>query len=150
MLIHDDFFSWEGFGGRFNLAAGQCRLRIFDLTRQDRQKVAYLKPLVVVVSDLPDDQPKVKKVSVRSCASHIATRVAEKFNIDPHRMIFVEYYPASTYGDHNQHSISARYDAVDFQWHENKALHPKWRPLTLPLRDTVAELIAGTERSSDP
>jgi hypothetical protein len=145
MLIHDDIFAWKGFGGVYQLAAGQCRLRIFDLSKGDHLKVTPLKPMIVVVSDLPDDSPKPKKVTVRSCASHIATSVTENFGIDPHRMVYVEYYPPSVYGDHAQFAIPAKYDAVDFVWHEKKGLHPKWRPLTPPLLQAVADLIAATE-----
>jgi hypothetical protein len=147
MLIHDDTFAWEGFGGLFNLAAGRCRLRIFDLAQSDRQKIVRLKPIIVVVSDLPDDSPKVRKITVRSCASHIATKVVHKFNIDPQRMMFVEYYPASTYGDRNQHAIPAKYEVVDFTWHGDKALHPAWRSLEEPLLSQVAECIAATEQA---
>jgi hypothetical protein len=148
MLIHDDIYAWKGFGGLLGLAAGQCRLRIFDLGRDAtprRGKVMPIKPIVAVVSDLPGHDTHMKNVSVRSCTSHIATCVVRDFNIDPHRMLFVEYYPASTYGDRDQHQIPAVLDGVDFQWHENKALHPKWRPLQPPFFDKVMELIQRTE-----
>lgn len=148
MLIHDDIFSWEGFGGMFNLAAGRCRLRIFDLTVRDCGKVAYLKPIIVVVSEIGDKTAGLKEVSVRSCCSHIASRVADQFDIDPPRMLFVEYYPASTYGERKQHRIEAKYEVVDFVWHGNKALHPKWKPLQPPLRDTVRDLVAQTETNA--
>jgi hypothetical protein len=148
MLIHDGVYKWKGFGGLLGLAAGQCRLRIFDLlgdpdSRGD--KVMPLKPIVVVVTDLPGHDTHMKNVSVRSCTSHIATSVARDFNIDPHRMIYLEYYPASTYGDQNQHHICAKLDVVDFQWYERKALHPKWRALNPPLFDEVLGLIKNTE-----
>lgn len=141
MLIHDDIFAWEGFGGPLDLAAGRCRMRIIDLTKGRQQKVAHIKPILVVVSDLPDQVGVNKKMSVRSCASHVATRVTEAFNIDYHRMVYVEYYPASTYGDENQHHIPAKFDAVDFVWNNAKALHPKWRSLEAPLVDMVVKFI---------
>jgi len=145
MLIHDDTFAWKGFGGVYQLAAGQCRLRIFDLSKTEHGKVAHLKPIVVVVSDLPDSKAQFRQISVRSCASHIATSVAAQFNINPHRMTYVEYYAPSTYGDRNQHEIAAKYDAVDFSWFEDKALHPKWRPLDSALRELVADMLVQTE-----
>lgn len=147
MLIHDDIFAWEGFGGLLDLASGKCRLLIFDLSgpRDNRGgKVMAIKPIVVVVSDLPGHDTHMKKVSVRSCTSHIATCVARDFNIDPHRMLYLEYYPASTYGEQNQHFIPAKLDAVDFEWHDRKALHPKWRPLKPPQFDQILELINKT------
>ena len=142
MLIHDDIFSWEGFGGLLGLAAGRCRLRIFDLARGG--KVMALKPMVVVVSDLPDTGPSLKKVSVRSCTSHIATCVSRDFNVPPQRMLYLEYQPASTYGDRNQHHIAAKLDVVEFVWHDGKALHPKWRPLKAPMFQEVLALIEST------
>jgi hypothetical protein len=141
MLIHDDILSWKGFGGLLDLAAGQCRLRIFDLNKSDDQKITHLKPMVVVASDLPDAKNDLKKVSVRSCNSHIATQVVEKFQLDPNRMIFVEYYCESTYGDRNQHHIPAKFVAVDFIWHGTKALHPKWRTLEPNVVDLISPLI---------
>ena len=145
MLIYDDIFSWEGFGGVFRLAAGQCRLRIFDLAKGQPAKVALIKPMVVVVSDLSESTGPLKKISVRSCASHIATSVARQFHIDPQRMTYVEYYPSSHYGEQGEHTIEAKFDVVDFTWFEEKALHAKWRPLVPPLRDLVAERVAETE-----
>lgn len=144
MLIHDDIFSWEGFGGLLELASGRCRLRLFDLTRTDKTNVMYIKPIVVVVSDLPADESNTQGMSVRSCASHIATCVVRDFDIDPQRMVFLEYYPPSTYGENQQHHILAKLDAVEFVWHGNKALHPKWRTLDPPLLDVVSDLLDRT------
>ena len=141
MLIHNDIFSWGGFGGRFHLAAGNCRLRIIDLTLGEQRNVTHLKPMIVIVSDLPDESPKVKKVSVRSCCSHIATCVVEQFDLDPHRMIFVEYCPGSCYGENNQHVIASRYERVEFEWHDNKALHPVWQPLDPNIQAVIEPLV---------
>jgi len=146
MLIHDDIFTWEGFGGVYQLASGQCRLRIFDLGLQPGRNITYMRPMVVVVSDLPPEISKNRSMSVRSCAGHIATLVAEQFKIAPQRMTYVEYYPSSTYGSQNQHSIPARLDVVEFSWFNEKALHPKWQPLGSPLDEAVTSLIAETEK----
>lgn len=149
MLIHDDIFEWEGFGGRYQLAGGRCRLRIFDLSKASDAKVAHLKPMIVVVSDLPEmSEASLKQLSVSSCASHVATTVAASFNIAPHRMTYVEYHAPSTYGERNQFKIDAKYNMVDFQWFDDKALHPKWRPLAEPLRNLVAQGIAGTQATT--
>jgi hypothetical protein len=141
MRIHDGIFSWEGFGGVFQLAAGRCQLWIFDLSLGPDSNVALMKPYLVVVSDLPGKGSQNRKMSVRSCAGHVATQVTEKFHIDHHRMVYVEYYPPSVYGDRNQHTIPAKYEAADFVWHDGKALHPKWRPLEAPLQKILMELI---------
>lgn len=148
MLIHDDIFTWKGFGGVYQLAAGRCRLRIFDLTRGEPCNVTHLKPVVVVVSDLPHNGAGYRSMSVRSCSSHIATCIAHQFNIAPQRMTYVEYYPTSSYGAENQHVIPAKIDAIEFTWFDDKAMHPKWKSLASPLLETVTEWLEQTE--ADP
>jgi len=136
MLIHDGIFSWEGFGGTLRLGSGKCRLRIYDLGKGETGSLTYLKPFIIIVSDLVDS-----KMSVRSCSGHVATRVTQTFRIDPQRMIFIEYYPSQTYGEQNQHLIPERYEVVEFSWHQDKALHPTWRPLKPPLLDAIQKLM---------
>jgi len=136
MLIYNDIFTWEGFGGTLRLGSGKCRLRIFDLRKGEADSLTYLKPFLIIVSDLADS-----KMSVRSCAGHIATRVTHTFRINPHRMVFIEYYPPQTYGEKHQHLIPERFEIVEFSWHQDKAMHPTWRPLTPPLLDVVQPLL---------
>ena len=62
MLIYDQIYSWEGFGGVLRLASGKCRLRIFDLEKEDRTGLAHLRPTIIIASDVPDS-----RMSVRSC-----------------------------------------------------------------------------------
>ena len=140
MLIYDDFYTWEGWGGKLRLASGKCRLRIFDRRKSAESSVTILRPYVVVVSDVTDS-----KMSIRSCAGHIATKVIHDFTIDPHRMIYVEYYPSVRYGMHNEYEIPEQYVAVDFTWAEGRALHPQWRHLKPPLLDVVKNLMESAE-----
>lgn len=143
MKIFDDIFNWEGYGGKFNLAAGRCRLRLFDLSAVSSAGVSQLKPVIAVVSDLPgDDQAAMKTVSVRACISHVATLIVQRFKLDRHRMVLIEYYPRQAYGRHGEKVVPAKYDRVELQWHGDKALFPGWQPLQPPLLDTVRALIA--------
>lgn len=136
MLIHDDIFSWSGWGGRLKLGSGRCRLRIYDLKEGDKKGLMHLRPVVVVISDVSGSN-----MSVKSCTSHIATLVAKEFNIDPHRMLWIEYYPENRYGADEIKVIPERFDAVEFAWHEDKAIQPKWRALKPPLLDEIRKLI---------
>lgn len=136
MIIFDDIFEWQGWGGHLQLGSGHCRLRIADLAADKPTGPALLKSIVVLVSDAEGS-----KMSVRSCASHIATRVTEQFGIDPARMLFVEVYPSGVYGDRDQHCIPERIDAVDFVWHQGRAMHPKWRPVTGPQLEQIRPLL---------
>lgn len=136
MLIHDDIFSWSGWGGRLKLGSGRCRLQIYNLKEGDKKGLMHLRPIVVVISDVSGSN-----VSVKSCTSHIATLVAKEFKIDPHRMLWIEYYPENRYGVDEIKVIPERFDAVEFIWHEDKAIQPKWRTLKPPLLDEIRKLI---------
>lgn len=141
MIIFDDVFEWDGWGGMFKLASGKCHLRIYDLTRNKETNLTLLKPIFVVVSELVKTESAMKYVSIRSCAGHIATCVTQQFQINPGRMIFVEYYPQQSYGQKQEHIIPERFDAVYFKWHSGRALQPIWRPLPAALTQVLSELM---------
>ena len=136
MLIHDGIYAWEGFGGKLKLASGRCRLRIYDLTGDRTGRLAHLRPIIVIVSDVPQS-----RMSVRSCAGHVATSVSRDFNIDPQRMMYIEYIPASIYGERQERIVPEKYDAVDFNWTEGGAIQPKWRTLQSPLADVIKAVV---------
>ena len=56
-------------------------------------------------------------------------------------MVFIEYYPRKVYGEQGDHVIEEKYDVVDFNWHDDKAIQPKWRALKPPMLDVVKELM---------
>ena len=78
------------------------------------------------------------KMTVRSCCSHIATKVAKAQAIPPHRMQLIEHYPQVVYGEGGKQQIPLKFDVVELVWEGDKALHPKWRPLEGPLFDFLA------------
>jgi hypothetical protein len=137
MLIYNDIFDWKGFGGKLKLASGKCRLKIYDLSRDPADGLVHLKPMVVIAIDHPKSN-----MSVRSCSSHIATMVSQKFHIAPSRMQFVEYYPQKTYGRDGKNCIPEMFEAVDFTWKEDLAIHPKLRPPPPPLLKRLLELLS--------
>jgi hypothetical protein len=141
MLIYDGVYAWKGFGGLLKLASGQCRLRLYDLSRDPRRVAAILRPFIAIVSDVPES-----RMSVRSCTGHVATSVARDFKIDPQRMLYIEYYPESVYGEHQDRVIPERYEAVDFNWTEGGAIQPRWRTLKPPLLDAIQRLLHGKHR----
>jgi hypothetical protein len=146
MLTYDNVYSWDGWGGKLRLGNGKCRLRIFDLRKDLTAKgVSFLKPIIVVITDVPES-----KMTIRSCTSHIATCVTNDFNIDPTRMLWIEYYPQTTYGQQGERVIPERLEAVEFEWQEDKAIRPKWRPLKPPLLEAVKQLIDQKDSDSDP
>jgi hypothetical protein len=145
MLIHDSIYAWEGWGGKLRLASGKCRLRIFDRSKNRKDDVAFLRPFVVIVSDVEDS-----KMTARSCAGHIATKVTQEYHIDPCRMLWVEYYPRVVYGANQEHSIPEQYVSVDFSWYKGKAINPRWRRLKPPLLDIVQDLMQEAESMAGP
>jgi hypothetical protein len=136
MLIYDDIYAWSGWGGKLKLGSGKCRLRIYDLKKGNKRGLMHLRPIIVVVSDVKDST-----ISIRSCSSHIATLVTKAFNIDPLRMLWVEYYPEHKYGAGDTRFIPEKLDAVEFSWHGDKAIQPRYRPLMPPLLDEIKKLI---------
>jgi hypothetical protein len=133
VLVYDGEFAWPGFGGRLKLASGRCRLRIYDLsTEPPGAKAAHLRPAIVLVSDVPGS-----RMSVRSCAGHVATCVSREFAIPPGRMMYVEHYPQSIYGQQGERVIPEKYEAVEFEWTEGGAIRPKWRTLQGPVLEAI-------------
>lgn len=135
-LKYDGIYQWKGWGGKLQLGSGSCRLRIFDLEKDDAGSLTHLRPIILVVSDVPEST-----ITIRSCPGHIATGVAEKFNIAYQRMTYVEYYPATVYGDKRENIIAERFDAVEFTWQKGRAHKPKWRPLKAPMLEMVKRLM---------
>jgi len=142
-IVESDF-EYSGFsttiidpdGCKLALASGTCRLRIFNQKRDVSKDIVLLRPVIVIVSDVPGNE-----MSGRSCAGHIATTVTKEFRINPQRMLWIEYYPPTEYGKKVVHTMPERYDSVEFTWKEGKAIEPKWRPLKPPILDEVKTLI---------
>lgn len=132
MLIYDDIFHWDGFGGKLRLVSGKCRLRILDRNKANDQGLPIMRPMLVIVTDIEGET-----VSVKSCAGHIATLVTQQFNINPSRMFWIEYYPETAYGKNRKKKIEEKFEAVEFEWHNGMAIHPKWRPVPQPIIDIV-------------
>ena len=142
MLIYDDIYSWKGWGGNLNLGSGKCRLRIYDLEQGNAKGLVYLKPIIVVVTDVP--KTHINDVSIRSCAGNIATNITKDFNIDPHRMLYVEYYPTVTYGEQHANVVRENFLAVEFIWRDGDAFKATWRTLGPPMLDIVKDLLRSS------
>uniref|UniRef100_A0A7C4RQB7 Uncharacterized protein n=1 Tax=Desulfatirhabdium butyrativorans TaxID=340467 RepID=A0A7C4RQB7_9BACT len=137
MMLYNDIYEWEGWGGPMRLGSGKCRLRLIDL-RKGSGKQLYFKPFLVIVQDVAGSP-----MSVRSCAGHIATTIVERFGIDPVRMTYVEYTPEKRYGSHNEHIIPGRMETVEFEWREGKAIKPVWRDIRPPLDHVVDDWLSA-------
>ena len=145
MLACDRTYRWEGWGGRLQLGSGKCRLRIYDLSDRKGETLIHLRPCLVVVEDAP-----TSKMSVKSCASHIATRVVKDYRLDKDRMLWIEYYPGKVYGANSTKRVPESYEAVEFTWHGNKAIRPRWRTLESRMRDMVKDIMTAGVGPSTP
>ncbi len=145
MILYDDIYSWKGWGGKLKLGSGQCRLRMYDLRKKSEKGVAHLKPIIVVISDLPDETDYAPtKMTVKSCASHIASNVIKEFDIDPHRMMWIEHYPEPAEKDNIRYSRE-RFDLAEFTWHGRDATKAVWNPLPKEMVELVKRLLAESE-----
>ncbi|MFC1896647.1 hypothetical protein ACFL0Q_08345, partial [Thermodesulfobacteriota bacterium] len=132
MLVFDGIYHWKGWGGKLLLGSGTCRLRIYDLAQGGTRGPIPLRSVVVVVSDVQGSRA-MTDLSVRSCAGHIATSIVRDFDIEGHRMLFVDHSPETRYGTGAQKVIPERYETVEFEWHGDNAVRPLWRALETPL-----------------
>ena len=145
MILFKGIYKWDGWGGRLKLASGQCVLRLYDMTREENESLAFLKPFIALVTDHPDSA-----MSIKSCAGHIATCIIKDFSIDPARMTYIEYYPAVTYGDKKQYEIREHFETLEFVWCDGKALHPKWRELSEAMLKQIKPLAEGMDYRHGP
>ncbi len=149
MLIYDGPYRWDGWGARFKLGSGECRLRIYDLSKSDRgESVSFLKPLLAILTDTQEENPSVNKMTVRGCAGHIATCVVKDFNLDAKKIQWVEYYPPSS--PKAKDNPEKLFHLVEFQWRGEKALRPDWRTPPAPLLNLLVELIRPGRTISSP
>ena len=114
-------------------------MQIYDLDQPGMMSITHIKPVIIIVSDVQEST-----LSVRSSASHIATKVTSEFYIEHQRMMWIEYYPEKTYGTVKTQNITEKYDIVEFVWHEDSAVNPHWRSLKPPLLDMIKEIIRAT------
>jgi len=135
MVIYDGIYRWQGWGGKLKLGSGRCYLRIVDLKTEKAKDIFHLRPIVIVVSDLPDKKPG--DMTIRSCAGNIATCITRDYQINSSRMLYVEYYPAVTYGEKKEFMIPEKFEAVDFTWKNDLAIEPRWRILAPRIRDMI-------------
>lgn len=140
MLVNDSVYVWEGWEGHRFLGTGRCRIRVYDFSKKTVNGLTYLKPIVVVITDTPESDMKAK-----SYASQIATWIVKEFSIDPHRMLFVQYYPTKAYGIQGAYIRPEKYQVAEFKWHSEEAKDPKWNPLKTPILSIIKNLVKNGE-----
>ena len=141
MRIYDDIFDWDGWGGVMRLGSGRCHLQIYDLQKAKGGSLTYLKPIILLLRDLP--KKRINDMSVRSSIGNIATLAMQRFKLEPQRCLLVLYSPGCVYGPENDRVIPEKFETVDFDWNEHRALNPHWRPLTGPLCKWLKESMGG-------
>ncbi|HPA14797.1 MAG TPA: hypothetical protein PKV75_05925 [Desulfobacterales bacterium] len=112
-------------------------MRIYDIKKTSNEKLSCLRPTVVVVTDIPGSELKIREYT-----DLVATWATKEFRIDPHRMLWIEYNPSKA--EPLSPATRETYHAVDFSWSEGKATQPKRRPLRQPMLDTIKKLLADS------
>ena len=125
MKQYDDIYTWNGWGGKLRLASGNCQLCVFHFDPDKKGNLKRLKQTIVITQDILKKKRAFGDMSIRSCAGHIATSVTKQFNIDPNRMLWVEYYPETSYGPQGKKVIAEDFFLTDFEWSEGRAMNPK-------------------------
>ena len=110
--------------------------RIFNLENEPAEKIIHLRPIIVVVSDVPGEA-----LTVKGWAGPLASFISKEFNINRHRMLWIEYYPPVLYGNRNKKYIPEKFEVVEFAWKDGTAVHPQWRLLQPPLLNVVRDLV---------
>ncbi|MGE0087334.1 MAG: hypothetical protein AB7S75_23250 [Desulfococcaceae bacterium] len=142
MRIYDGLYTWDGWGGKMRLASGRCRLRLFDLKKGSEGEVTHLKRFVAVVSDIPFGKQGPNQLTVKSCASHIATNVVRNFSIEPGRMLWIEHYPGDSENEKLRYPVKEHFDEAEFSWDEGGAKNARWKtpsPATVELVKKLLE-----------
>jgi hypothetical protein len=117
---------------------------MFDLRKGKRGDVSLLKPVIVIASDIPFEQRGPNQMTVKSCASHIATNLVKQFGIPPNRMMWVEYYPGPVQGENLRYTPQEHFDEGEFTWKDGEAFTPRWKPLNPAVEKLVRELLADS------
>ena len=69
----------------------------------------------------------------------------KEFGIDPHRMLFVQYYPTKAYGIQGAYIRPEKYQVAEFKWHAEEAKDPKWNPLKATILNIIKKLVKDGE-----
>ncbi len=101
----DTIFNYKGSNNR----DAKCRIQIFEQVGR----------IVIVATELADNSG----YSITNAAEQIVAEVCRKFNIDPEKLIWVEYYPPKK-------STASRCELVQFNWDGQYFSRPRWASLS--------------------
>ena len=115
------YHAWTGNDAR-------CRLRLFW-----RKATA-----VAIVTELPDNPG----MSVTNYAENLATEIAQRYGIEPGRLVWIEHYPQRDPAVYNDPELDAEtYDLATFVWdcQSREYSDPDW----IRIDRATAEALAG-------
>lgn len=89
-IIFDDRYEWSGkkTGRRnpVNWWGGACHLKILDLAA-GKSGVPMIKPIVIIIKDTSEGS------SSKICAPELVKYVCRDFQLDIHKLLWIEYNP---------------------------------------------------------
>lgn len=80
--------------------------------------------IVVIATELPDNPG----TSITNMAEHLATAICQNLGIDPHRLVWIEHYPARPGRDATWDLVTFKLQPEGFlrRW---RLCRPQWRPM---------------------
>jgi hypothetical protein len=103
----------------------QCRLLIpsLDSTPAISETIGY--GIKVVVSELPDNPG----MSVCNAFEFLAHKICLEFEIDPHKLIYLEHWGKWKVAEGSYDREKEEYSVVKFETIDNRPRYPSWRYL---------------------
>ena len=148
ITLYNGPFEWENDAPGIHHQRWQCHLHVFNLDQVPDLDFKMTRPMAVVATAIKEhDQPGNK--SIRSFAHQILTKACEDFQLDPARVMFVEYVAPREFGRKESRQLPARLFAGDFRWHNGRAMYPHWQELENPLKTTIQQLLDQGGKSDE-
>ena len=148
ITLYNGPFEWENDAPGIHHQRWQCHLHVFNLDQVPELDFKLIRPIAVVATMISEnDQPG--NTSIRSFAHHIATKACADFDLDPTRILFVEYVAPREFGRVERRHLPARFFAGDFRWHNGRAMYPHWQELEDPLKTTIQQLLDQGGKSDE-
>src|SRR5258708_23620118 len=67
-------------------------------------------------------------MSITNAAEFLATKVAQEFDLDPSKTVFIEHYSDESF-ENMKSKTEETYNQVTFTWENGEASDPQWRRL---------------------
>ena len=113
----DEIFKWTGFGNGFGQWDSWCHLKIYEKDQT----------IVAIATDCGSDAG----TSITNCVEFLVPLVAQNYNLDLYRTIWIEHYPSDSF-------LGESFSEVLLQRKKDQLAEPIWKPRS---KEEVEQLI---------